>query len=417
MPDLATGSYTLENAHITSSAKKIYTGSLSVHNKRICYYHHGGPHINLGDDFIVYPALINSHDHLRGNYLPRVGPSPGSFYLNWLPWDNDLKASDVYAERSNLSIETMYMLGSFKNLFSGVTTVQDHFPHAQNRNILPELPIRAFLGYGLAHESSSYDLKWGDGIELEHKRAVQNDWPFITHLAEGFDEESMNGVQTLMDMGILDDYCVLVHCIALSSVDIDLLAQAKSHVVWCPASNMFMFNVTCKVRQLLKAGVNLSLGTDSTHTGSFNLFEEMHTARAVYRSLYGEDLPAKTLFDMVTLNPAKAFHIEDRLGSLDSGHFADILILKAKTDDVFENIVHASAEDIEFLSMKGKALYGTLRFIDVLGGSLPDGYSIINVGGTPHFIIGDPVTMYRAIRTTVGYNKILDFLPFEPEEQ
>ena len=35
-----------------------------------------------------------------------------------------------------------------------------------NSTILPTLPIRAILEYGLAHEASSYDLKWGDGIEV-----------------------------------------------------------------------------------------------------------------------------------------------------------------------------------------------------------------------------------------------------------
>ncbi|GHU23775.1 hydrolase [Spirochaetia bacterium] len=408
--------YTLHNALVVSSSEKVYTGAIRVHNRRLGYTL-SGPQIDLEKKSFVYPALINTHDHLRGNYLPRVGPAPGTFYLNWLPWDNDLKVSDTFAERSRLSPDEIYYLSAYKNLFSGVTTVNDHFPQDFNRKILPYLPIRAFLGYGLAHESSSYDLKWGDGIELEHERALKNEWPFITHLSEGFDEESMRGIHYLEQVGVLDDHCVLIHCIGLSDADIKKAAAAGASIVWCAASNMFMFNVTCKIRKLLQSGVNVTIGTDSTHTGSINLFAEIHYDRELYRNLYGEELPAKTLFNMVTINAARAFHMEDRLGTLDFGKMADVLILKAKTEDPFENFANATMEDIELLTMAGKPLYGEMRFMDLIGGTLQDSYTSITVGGIPRFVIGDPAGRYRQARQKIGFNKMLDFLPFEPESE
>jgi cytosine/adenosine deaminase-related metal-dependent hydrolase len=375
----------------------------------------GGPALDLRGRSVVYPALINTHDHMRGNYLPRVGPAPGSFYLTWLPWDNDLKASETFTERSKLSAEDIYALSAYKNLFSGVTTVNDHFPQAWNKHILPSLPIRAILNYGLAHEASSYDLHWGDGIETEHRRAVRNNWPFITHLAEGFDRESMGGLEYLERLGVLDKHCLFVHCIGFSDEDILKVARAGASVSWCAASNMFMFNVTCKIRKLLQAGVNVSIGTDSTHTGSYNLFEEIHYARELYRRLYGEDLPGRSLFDMVTLNAARAFWMQDRLGTLEEGKLADILILRGRLDDPYENFAAASMEDVEFLSLAGRPVYGETRFIDSLGGELPRGYSEITVAGRPMFVTGDPAALYRSARKKVGYKKLLDFLPFEPE--
>ena len=60
--------------------------------------------IDIPGNLYLYPALINVHDHLRGNYLPKVGPKPGSFYLNWAEWDNDLKGAPVYTEREKNSI-------------------------------------------------------------------------------------------------------------------------------------------------------------------------------------------------------------------------------------------------------------------------------------------------------------------------
>jgi cytosine/adenosine deaminase-related metal-dependent hydrolase len=104
----------------------------------------------------------------------------------------------------------------------------------------------------------------------------------------------------------------------------------------------------------------------------------------------------------------------DRIGSLDEGKLGDILVLKARNDDPYENLATASMKDIELLTLAGKPLYGELRFLDILGGALPSGYTEIVVGKKSMFIVGDPAALYREIRTRTGFKKVLDFLPFEP---
>jgi cytosine/adenosine deaminase-related metal-dependent hydrolase len=370
--------------------------------------------VDLKGASMVYPALINVHDHMRGNYLPRVGPQNGKFYLNWYPWDNDLKASAAFAEREHLSEENKYSLSSYKNIFSGVATVNDHFPHELNDRLIPKLPLRVIKEYALAHECSSFDLKWGDGIEIEHERAKRNGWPFITHLEEGFDPESMDGVGVLERLGRLDERCLFIHCIGFTDEDISKVAKAGASVSWCPASNMLMFNVTAKVKKMLAAGINVAIGTDSTHTGSANLLSELRYARETYRNMYGEDLSPRTLVDMVTINPARAFRMADRVGSLESGKLADVLVLKARVDDPYENLASASMQDVELLVMEGRPLYGQERFLDLLDGALPSGYSMIKVGGKSMFVVGDPAALYAEVRRKVGFRKVLDYLPFEP---
>jgi cytosine/adenosine deaminase-related metal-dependent hydrolase len=410
---------------LVSHGKKTRTGSLSVKGGHIVSSQ-GQVSIDLKGKSYIYPSLINTHDHLQGNYRPPVGPKPGNYYLTWQPWDNDLKASDMFKERSKLTREELYALSGYKCLFSGVTTVNDHFPQKLNSAILPTLPIRAFLEYGLAHECSSYDLKWGDGIEVEHKRAVENKWPFITHLCEGFDEESMHGVQTLEKLNVLDSHCLLIHCIAFSDADIKTVAKAGASVSWCGFSNMSMFNVTAKVRKMIKAGVNVTIGTDSSASGSANLLAELKYDRELYRSMYGEDLPAKKLFEMITYNAAKAVWMEDRIGTLDEGKLGDILILKARHDDPYENLVNASMKDIELLVLAGAPVYGEARFMDIFGGEPhgggappvgepPLGYSQIKVSGRTMFVKGDPAGLYANIRGKVGFKKKLDYMPFDPD--
>jgi cytosine/adenosine deaminase-related metal-dependent hydrolase len=406
--------YTLERGIVVSYGKKTCRGGLAVSGEKLLSAA-GGRSFDLGEKSFVYPSLINTHDHLQGTYLPAVGPEKGEFYLTWQPWDKDLKASDTFRERSKLTREELYRISAYKCIFSGVTTVNDHFPQAINGPILPTLPIRAILEYGLAHEASSYDLQWGDGIEIEHKRAVENNWPFITHLSEGFDDEAMRGVEALEKRGVLDNHCLLVHCIGFSDEDIKKVAKAGASVSWCAFSNMLMFNVTAKIRKMLEAGINVTIGTDSSATGSVNLMAEMRYARELYRKMYGEDLPAKKIFEMVTVNAARAFWMADRVGTLEEGKLADLLVLKGRMDDPYENLVSASAGDIELLILAGKPLYGETRFMDLLGGSLPPDYSIITVGRRSMFIIGDPAALYREVRKRVGFKKVLDFLPFEPD--
>ena len=405
--------YTLIGGTMVSHGKKAKTGNLGIQGERIAFQQ-GAVSIDLGDKSCVYPSLINTHDHLQGNYLPPVGPKPGTFYLTWLPWDKDLKASDTFKERSNLDREDLYALSGYKCLFSGVTTVNDHFPHELNGKILPTLPIRAISEYCLSHECSSYDLGWGDGIEIEHKRAVENKWPFITHLCEGFEWEAMHGIQVLENFGCLDRHCLLIHCLSLSDAEIKKLAKVKASVSWCARSNMRMFNVTAKIRKLIKAGVNVTIGTDSSATGSVNLLAEIKYARELYRNMYGEDLPAKKMFEMVTHNAAKAFLMEDRIGTLDEGKLGDILVLKTSHDDPYENFVNASMKDIELLILAGTPIYGETRFLDIFGGKLPSGYSQIEVGGRTMFVKGDPEGLYTMVRQKVGFKKMLDYLPFDP---
>jgi cytosine/adenosine deaminase-related metal-dependent hydrolase len=370
--------------------------------------------IDLQEQSYIYPGLINTHDHLQGNYRPPVGPKPGTFYPTWLPWDNDLKASDTYKERSNLTREDLYNLSGYKCLFSGVTTVNDHFPHQFNAAILPTLPIRAIVNYCLAHEASSYDLKWGDGIEIEHGRAVENGWPFITHLSEGFDEEAMNGVNYLDSLGVLDRHCLLIHCIGFSEDDIKKVAACGASISWCAFSNMFMFNVTCKIRKMIQSGINTTIGTDSSATGSANLLDEMRYDRKIYRTMYGEDLPSETIFNMVTCNAAKAFHLEDKIGTLEANKLADIMITRAKKDNPYDNLLDTQMDDIELLTLAGNPIYGELKFLDIFNGELPAGYTQITVGNRPMFVKGDPAGLYSMAREKIGFKKVLDFLPFEP---
>jgi len=406
--------YSLSGLAVVTPDTATAGGSIQVDQKKLGRL--GGKSkfdLRFGDGFAAFPALINIHDHFNGNYLPKVGPPPGEFYLNWSFWDRDLKNSDtVKVERAKTSVEERYFLSAYKSMFSGVVTANDHFPHEWNEPFIPRLPMRLLRNYTLSHACSSFDLKWGDGFELEHARAVKSDFPFITHLEEGFDPETQAGIETLEAAGCLDEHTIMIHCIGFSEEDIQKVRKAGAHVAWCANSNIFMFNVTCKIKKMLEAGINVSIGTDSTATGSINLLEEMRFDRDVYRRMYGEDLPARTIVAMVTTNPARAFRVQKETGTIAEGKLADLLVIRQQKDDPWESLVAARPEDIELLVQDGSPIFGDASREELFAGrGIP--YTRVTIRGRSMLVRGDPVGLMERVRKAVGFRKVLDFMPLD----
>ncbi len=367
----------------------------------------------LTSDTVAIPGIINAHDHLLGSYWPRVGEGP---HISWKPWDDMLKSSDVYKERSRIPNFYLYMIGAYKNLVSGVTTVMDHIPHHINREFIPKLPVKVIENYTLAHEVSKYDLKWGDGVEIEHSRAIEKNWPFVTHIEEGFDEESMKGVEYLEKMGALTGHTVMIHGLALSDEDLDKIAKAKAHLITCPVSNYFMFKTIARIKEWLERGINTSLGTDSPMSGGMNILEEMKFLKMAYKSKYNEDIDDRTVLYMITKNPAKAFRIDNEVGYIKSGYRADITIFRIRKDP-FSSIVNAWFNDIEIVFINGIPMYGFYYYKDLFDkfSNLVD-YSKAIIDMKERIIVGSLEELMKTVWKFVGFKKQLPFIPITVED-
>lgn len=391
----------IENSYLNINAKKIASLSSKSENNEI---------INL-DDKIIFPALVDAHDHLFGTYYPKIGATGGK-YQNWKPWDDDLKSSPVYAERSKIPPTDIYELGVYKHVISGCLTVSDHMPHEVADKFIKDLPIRVQKKYALAHEASSFDLRWGDGIVAEHTKALKENIPFITHIEEGFDEESKKGIDILLLLKALSDHTVLVHGLGLSKADIKAIAQKKAHLVWCPGSNYFMFKLTGDVKNWIKAGINVSLGTDSPASGELNLLYEMKFAKKLYKKIYKEEISDKTLVQMATINPAKALRLDKEIGSLEKGKIADFIAISGNPKKPYSSLVKADFKDIDLVVYEGLPMYGSVEHEDLFKKfDIP--YNKVKIAGTNKIINGDPKALMKRIRKYVGFKKEIPFLPVE----
>jgi cytosine/adenosine deaminase-related metal-dependent hydrolase len=368
--------------------------------------------------WLLFPGLINIHEHLRGSWLPRCGNGP---YENSYQWLNELHArpESLFAparERERVSERHLYELGAYKNLFSGVTTVVDHY-----RRLAPEvyeLPIRVLRDFGREGvlrtwlDPNSFP-SFGAGLVDEFRQAVERDRPFIIHIEEGFDSETRNELHRLEDLGVLAPNTVLVHGIGFDDEDVEIVRRHGCHLVWCPATHRFLYGRTGNIRLWLERGINVSIGTDSSLTGALNLLEELRAGRDLYREVFGEPLDPRKLFRMVTANPARALRIDSSLGRIAAGASADLLVLERRASlSPFETLLTAEPKDIVLLLQGGEP-----RYADEAFGTLFDdarvASSIVNVGGRPKRIIGDPVGLLRNVWNEIGRRFVPEFLPFD----
>jgi cytosine/adenosine deaminase-related metal-dependent hydrolase len=124
-------------------------------------------------------------------------------------------------------------------------------------------------------------------------------------------------------LGIFSSRTLAVHCVHLDQQDHSLLQAGQVTVVTCPRSNARLGVGTAPIQKLLSAGIPVALGTDSLASNpDLDLFAEMAALVDAHEGLY----PAPVL-RMATLNGARALGLDDRLGSIEVGKLAALLVI------------------------------------------------------------------------------------------
>ena len=123
----------------------------------------------------------------------------------------------------------------------------------------------------------------------------------------------------------------MIHGVALDADDGRLLAQRRSALVWSPRSNLALYGSTAPIRMLMNQGVLMTVGTDSTPTGSSTLPRELTCAADFSASYLDQALSDRDLWLMATYHPALALKVADKIGSLKTGLFGDIVVYDGST--------------------------------------------------------------------------------------
>jgi 5-methylthioadenosine/S-adenosylhomocysteine deaminase len=121
-----------------------------------------------------------------------------------------------------------------------------------------------------------------------------------------------------------------VHMTQLTDAEIALCAERGVSVVHCPESNLKLASGFCPVGKLQQAGVNVAIGTDGCASNNdLDMFGEMRTAALLAKAV-AEDAAALDAFSALraaTLGGAKAMGLDDRIGSIEPGKQADLVVV------------------------------------------------------------------------------------------
>jgi 5-methylthioadenosine/S-adenosylhomocysteine deaminase len=174
-------------------------------------------------------------------------------------------------------------------------------------------------------------------------------------------------VARLHDLGVMNSPCVFAHCVHLTNEDMSLMAKCNTGVIHNPESNMKLSAGTAPVIQMLKHKLNVGLGTDgAASNNNLGMFHEMDTA-AKLQKLAGHDNSIITAYEVLrfaTLGGACALGLGDKIGSIESGKFADLIIVDLSeahmqpVHNVLSQLVYsASGQEVCTVICNGQILF------------------------------------------------------------
>ncbi|MDD4568745.1 MAG: amidohydrolase [Tepidanaerobacteraceae bacterium] len=360
-------------------------------------------------NMLAMPGLINAHTHLSMNLFRN--------YADDMPlWDWLTKK--IWPIEERLTAEAVYrgsILGLAELIKSGVTGFLDMYFFADRTiEAALETGIRAYIARGLTDEEEGKEFQLNETREL-YKKYHEKDGrvkifvgphaPYTCsprylekvtalseelgtsihiHLSETKKEvdESIQKwgktpIKHVYDLGLFERPTIAAHCVHVDDEDIEILAGSGVKAVYNPTSNLKLASGFAPIEKMLKAGVNVALGTDgASSNNNLNMFEEMHLASIVNKCVNHDavSVPAEAVIKMATINGAKALGVEKELGSLEVGKKADIILIDLKkphlcplNNPLSAICYSAQSSDVHTVMVDGKILMENyeLKTIDI----------------------------------------------------
>lgn len=170
---------------------------------------------------------------------------------------------------------------------------------------------------------------------LRHGKRVADEFrvPILISVAKGqvdlyhnLENYGKSTLDRLWDLGVLSDRTVLSDCVHLTEKDISIMERTESSAVLNPMSNLDYGVGTADFKSMKREEISVGLGNDGYR---FNAFENLRTFYLVQKA-QGRNPPSLSpmqVLRMATIESAKAYGVDDRIGSIEVGKKADITII------------------------------------------------------------------------------------------
>ncbi|HEV7164829.1 MAG TPA: TRZ/ATZ family hydrolase [Gammaproteobacteria bacterium] len=312
---------------------------------------------------VLIPGLVNAHTHAAMTLLRGLADDlPLEPWLKEHIWPAEARwvSADFVRDGTELAVAEMLRSGTtcFNDMYffpeaaaqaarqqgmrASIGLIMFDFPSAwgsgpddylrkglELRDQYKNDPLLSFVF--APHSAYTVSERW---LKELRTLADELDLPLQTHLhetatevADSLHQHGMRPIARLTELGMFTPALMAVHMTQLTDAEIAECAQNGVSVIHCPQSNLKLASGFCPVAKLLKAGVNVALGTDGAASNNdLDLLAEMQSAALLAKGVSGDAaaVPAATALSMATLNGAKALGLDKDIGSLLPGKWADM---------------------------------------------------------------------------------------------
>jgi cytosine/adenosine deaminase-related metal-dependent hydrolase len=164
-------------------------------------------------------------------------------------------------------------------------------------------------------------------------------------------------------IGLLGSRVVLAHGVWLDEATVGMLAKSGTHVTHCPASNLKLASGLAPITELRRHGVNVALGADGAACSNrIDAWSQLWLAGLVASVRDGVGaLHAADLFELATLGGARALGLDDRIGSVEPGKRADLVIVDLTrcqpNGELYTTLVYsARPDDVRTVVVDGQVI-------------------------------------------------------------
>nr|WP_244226750.1 amidohydrolase [Paenibacillus protaetiae] len=400
------------------SDKPSFRGHMVVSSDRITYLGEQPP-AGLPDDterldgskLAFMPGLINTHGHAAMSLLR--GYSDDQNLQVWLEqkmWPMEAKYVDADT-KAGTALAVAEMLKSGTTAFVDMYDRMDQVAQVTEQSGIRGVLTRGVIGLcppevqeAKLSEAIAFARDWNgkaDGrittmisphapytcppayIERFVQAAHDYQLPLHTHMSETLAEVEQNvrdygtrPVEHLDKLGFFSRPSLVAHAVHLNDEEIALLAERGVAVSHNPISNLKLASGIARVPDMLKAGITVSLGTDSAASNNnLDLFQEINAAALLHKGTSGDPtvVPALEALKMGTVYGAKAIGQEQTIGKLRTGMKADFIAINIDqphyypmTDMVSHLVYSGSGRDVKHVWIDGRQVLkdGSCVYLD-----------------------------------------------------
>ncbi|MFO3664842.1 amidohydrolase [Anaerococcus sp. ENR0831] len=349
-----------------------------------------------GQNYITMPGFINTHTHVGMSFFRNYGD------------DNDLMTwlnNYIFPAEEKLNGELVYyasLLSFAEMIKTGTTTFADmYFFEEETIKALDKAKLRAQIARGLSSpDENDYRIK--ECIELYEKYngkdgkieialgphavyttdkdylkkiagiAAKYKMPIHIHLSETkFENDEcmkkygQSPTEVFDTCGIFENRTIAAHGVHLSDGDLDILRSKNVSILHNPSSNLKLSSGICDVSRLMDKRINVALGTDSASSNNKqSMLKEIEVAALISKLKSADNLKAFDVLKMATINGAKALGLGDKVGTVEEGKCADLIMINIDNinhipnNDLIASICYSTYEnDISYVFIDGELVY------------------------------------------------------------